>query len=72
MIHCKFERSVGESLEIQKHRSSARFGRMNVDDGGYLKTTFWVPFMDLIHKEQQEKERRRVTSNENLTSEGNA
>ena len=72
VIHGKFERSVRESLEIQKYRSSVRFGGMNVDDGGYLKTTFWVPFMDLIHKEQQEKERQRVTSNANLTSEGNA
>ena len=53
-----FERSVRESLEIQRHRSAPKFGGMNQDDGQYLKTTFWMPFMDFISKEERERRTR--------------
>ena len=65
-IHNRFERTVRESLEIQKHRSGPKQGGINVDDGQYLKTTFWVPLMNEISKEEEERNRRRqrqVTSN---------
>ncbi len=47
-----------ESLEIQRHRSAPKFGGMNQDDGQYLKTTFWMPFMDFISKEERERRTR--------------
>ena len=53
-----FERSVRESLEIQRHRSAPKFGRMNQDDGQYVKTSFWMPFMNTITKEERERENR--------------
>ena len=70
VVHRKFELAVGEALEIQRHRSSKRFGGMNLDDGQYLKTTFWVPLMDEISKQENDRTRRvnrHLTSN--LTSE---
>ena len=65
-----FERSVREALEIQRHRSAPIFGGMNQDDGQYLKTTFWVLFMDWITKEEKERNRNQhaTTSHTNLTS----
>ena len=70
VVHRKFELAVGEALEIQRHRSSKRFGGMNLDDGQYLKTTFWVPLMDEISKQENDRTRRvnrHLASN--LTSE---
>ena len=71
--HRNFERSVREALEIQRHRSAPRYGGINQDDGQYLKTTFWMPFMDLITKEEKERNdqnriRRQITRTGNLTS----
>ena len=71
--HRNFERSVREALEIQRHRSAPRYGGINQDDGQYLKTTFWMPFMDLITKEEKERNvrnqlRRQITPTINLTS----
>ena len=68
-----FERSVRESLEIQRHRSAPRFGGMNQDDGQHLKTTFWMPFMDFISNEERNRNQRTadLTSNRS-TSEANA
>ena len=65
-----FERSVREALEIQRHRSAPRFDGMNQDDGQYVKSTFWMPFMDFITKEEKERNRnqRRSASPGNLTS----
>ena len=56
--HRHFERSVREALEIQRNRSAPRYGGMNLDDGQYLHTTFWMPYMDWLTKE--EKERRQI------------
>ena len=67
-----FERSVREALEIQRHRSAPRYGGINLDDGQYLKTTFWMPYMDWITKEEKEKRekrnRRQIRSSVHLTS----
>ena len=69
--HRKFERGVRESLEIQRHRSAPKFGGINLDDGQFLNTTFWMPFMDCITKEEIERRNRRqiqpVTSNANIS-----
>ena len=59
-----FERSVRESLEIQRHRSAPKFGGMNQDDGQYVKTSFWMPFMDTITKEEREREERSIQRRE--------
>ena len=79
MIHGNFERSVREALEIQRHRSSPKYGGINLDDGQYVKTNFWIPLMDEITKEEKERSRkitrRNVTSNltsNTTTSEDNA
>ena len=79
MIHGNFDRSVREALEIQRHRSAPKYGGINLDDGQYVKTTFWIPMMDWISKEEKEKADRRIrrymTSNltsNNPTSEDNA
>ena len=76
-----FERSVREALEIQRHRSAPRYGGINLDDGQYLKTTFWMPYMNWLSKEEKERaekrNRRQMTSRtnpqsriQNLTSDG--
>ena len=62
MEHNRFDRIVREALEIQKHRSGPKQGGTNFDDGQYLNNTFWVPLMDHISKEEEDK-RRRMTSN---------
>ena len=79
MIHGNFERSVRKALEIQRHRSSPKYGGINLDDGQYVKTNFWIPLMDEITKEEKERSRkitrRNVTSNltsNTTTSEDNA
>ena len=63
-----FERSVRESLEIQRHRSAPKFGGMNQDDGQYVKTSFWMPFMDTITKEEREREERSIRRRERETN----
>ena len=63
-----FERSVRESLEIQRHRSAPKFGGMNQDNGQYVKTSFWMPFMDIITKEEREREERSIRRRERETN----
>ena len=63
-----FERSVREALEIQRHRSAPKFGGINQDEGQYLKTTFWMPFMDTITKEEQDRAKRSSRRPERGTS----
>ena len=55
-----FERSVREALEIQRHRSAPRFNGINKDEGQYLKTTFWMPYMDMVSKEEKERDQRQL------------
>ena len=74
--HRHFERSVRESLEIQRHRSAPRYGGMNKDEGQYLKTTFWIPYMDMVSKEERERsnrneQRRQCRTNEPATPSSN-
>ena len=45
-----FNRRVRESLEIQKHQSGPQRGGMNNDEGMYVKTTFWLPYLREIKK----------------------
>lgn len=52
----KFNRSVREALEIQKNCSGPKHGGINLDEGQYLKTTFWIPYMH--HLTKNEKDRR--------------
>ena len=59
-----FERSVRETLEIQRHRSAPKFGGMNQDEGQYVKTSFWMPFMDTITKEECEREEKSIRRRE--------
>ena len=54
-----FERSVREALEIQRHRSAPRFNGINKDEGQYLKTAFWMPYMDIVTKEEKDRDQRR-------------
>ena len=56
--HRSFERSVREALEIQRHRSAPKYDGMNKDEGQYLKTTFWMPYMDMVSKEERERNQR--------------
>ena len=67
--HRHFERSVRESLEIQRHRSAPRYGGMNKDEGQYLKTTFWMPYMDMVSKEERERRQRRTNKQPSTPSE---
>ena len=50
-ISNRFERKVREALEIQFH-DSKRNG-MNIDDGEYVTTKFWLPMMQYIKKYNQ-------------------
>ena len=59
-----FERAVREALEIQRHRSAPRFGGINKDEGQYLKSTFWMPYMDMVSKEEKERSQRRQRGND--------
>ena len=58
-----FERRVREALEIQKHGSGPKEGGINKDDGMYVKTKFWLPYMRYLNKHEM-RERRQVTSND--------
>ena len=62
-----FERSVRETLEIQRHRSAPKFDGMNRDEGQYVKTSFWMPFMDTITKEEREREEKSIRRREGET-----
>ena len=57
-IQNKFDRLVREALEIQRHESGPKQGGINLDNGQYLNTTFWVPLMATISKEEKEIRRR--------------
>ena len=54
----RFEREIREALEIQKHGSGPKEGGVNKDDGKYVKTSFWIPMMRHLHKEEQKKRNR--------------
>ena len=55
----KFEREVREALEIQYHQCGPRMGGMNLDDGRYLKTSFWTP----MFKSLRENDNSETSSN---------
>ena len=51
----RFNREVREALEIQHHKSGPKNGGMNLDDGKYVKTTFWSPFMKYLTNIQNQQ-----------------
>ena len=53
VINNKFDRKVRESLEIQKNRCHQRDGGMNLDDGQYVNTKFWLPYFSFMRKQEQ-------------------
>ena len=63
IVQNKFDRSVREALEIQKHSSGQKYGGINLDDGQYLKTTFWVPFMHQLTRNENVKKFRVTRPN---------
>ena len=78
----RFNRKVREALEIQYNKSGPDNGGMNLDDGDYLKTKFWMPFMSHLKKFKTDQDRRRFrrrastegeeTEQEEVTSDNNA
>ena len=53
VIHNRFDRKVRESLEIQMNRCHQRDGGMNLDDGQYVNTKFWLPFFTFMRKRHE-------------------
>ena len=53
-----FNRRVRETLEIQKHEAGPKEGGINLDDGMYVKTKFWLPYLRNMSKKEC-----KVTSN---------
>ena len=51
----KFNRSVREALEIQKNSSGPKHGGIILDEGKYLKTTFWIPYMHHLTKSEKDR-----------------
>ena len=71
----RFDRCVREAIEIQRHGSGPNDGGMNLDDGKYVKTKFWLPFLRYIteqeSKKQQKQENRAQRGNLTSTSNNN-
>ena len=67
-----FDRCVREALEIQKHDSGPNEGGINLDEGKYVKTKFWLPMLRHITTVDKEKslkrERWQRTRNNPVTS----
>ena len=53
----KFDRKVREALEIQYNKCGPGYGGMNLDEGGYVKTKFWMPFMAYLKQLNRKNER---------------
>ena len=62
----RFDRKVREALEIQYHKCGPEKGGMNLDDGDYVKTKFWTPFMTYL------KQKSNVTPDNTVTSDRDA
>ena len=54
VVSNRFDRKVREALEIQLNECGPKQGGMNLDDGDYVKTKFWIPFFDKLRKEKKE------------------
>jgi hypothetical protein len=50
VIYNKFDRKVREALEIQLNECGPKKGGMNLDEGQYVSTKFWIPFFDHLRK----------------------
>ena len=58
-------------MEIQKHGAGPKEGGINKDEGMYVKTKFWVPFLKELQKEDRKREQERtinIRQNEEITS----
>ena len=53
VIYNKFDRKVREALEIELNQCGPKQGGMNLDDGQYVKTKFWTPFLDKLRKDRK-------------------
>ena len=53
IIYNKFDRKVREALEIELNQCGPKQGGMNLDDGQYVKTKFWTPFLDKLRKDRK-------------------
>ena len=50
----RFDRKVREALEIQYRQCGPKQGGMNLDDGQYLKTSFWTPFFRYLRSKESD------------------
>ena len=48
-----FNRRVREALEIQRHDAGPKEGGINLDDGMYVKTKFWLPYFRNMRNQNQ-------------------
>jgi len=48
----RFDRKVREALEIQYQESGPGKDGMNLDDGQYVKTKFWLPYFKFLRVSQ--------------------
>ena len=55
VINNAFDRKVREALEIELNQCGPKQGGMNLDDGHYVKTKFWTPFLDKLRKDRKPK-----------------
>ena len=61
-MYNRFDRCVREALEIQKHGASPKQGGINQDDGLYVTTKFWIPFMHHLTKEEKWRKNKDRTN----------
>ena len=52
----KFNRTVREALEIQKHDCFLKDGGMNKDRGQYVTTKFWIPMLYYLKKQENARQ----------------
>ena len=67
----RFDRKVWEAFEIQYHKCGPDNGGMNIDNGQYVKTLFWTPFLNHLRKSRRTITSNIATSNDaNITPDG--
>ena len=52
-----FDRQVREAIEIQKNKSGPKEGGINLDEGNYVKSKFWIPMLREITKEEEKSKK---------------
>ena len=73
--HNTFNRRVREALEIQKFKAGPKEGGINKDEGMYVTTKFWLPFLRHLHsseeKRAEQRQRRQIQNDVTSTSNNN-